>query len=302
MEAQKAKLKQLILDAETLMQTAKSEARQIVASAEAQARELVDAAWQLHTAAETESSQLRSSAAEIRRQAEEDARRLSDEAQARHLAAIEEARSVVSSPGRQAQPLPPDMVETTDEDVLREASRRADQMLRVARSEAKARSDELLEQARRRAAQIDEDARRREEVAAKQFREIQRRMRDEQLEIKTRIAELRAELRAVESTIDSPSGEWSDGQKEIHIDVEPVDEGHEGTVTRNPSDVAATPPAAKHGEVKHGEAPPPAVPERRQKPQDTNVTSRLEPRPQGSDDGEASDEYTRAMRRFRRRA
>jgi hypothetical protein len=283
MDDQKARLKQLILDAEMLMQTARSEAGQIVARAEARARELVEAARQLHAAAEAESSQLRSTAAETRRRAEEDARRLSDDAQARHLAAIEEARSVVSSPGRPAL-VQPAQAETREsapsaEDLLREASEKADQMLRVAR---------------RRAAQIEEDARRREEVAAKQFREIQRRMRDEQLEIKTRIAELRAELRAV----GSKAGAQADpdlglNDDEIRVDVAP-----------RPSRAASraespTPPGPAVDTVPAQTAEP--------FPTSPSVASRLgmadnrEERERASDDATA-DEYTRAMRRFRKRA
>ncbi|HEY5652649.1 MAG TPA: hypothetical protein VIW46_14480 [Acidimicrobiia bacterium] len=298
MDDQKARLKQLILDAEMLMQTARSEAGQIVARAEARARELVEAARQLHAAAEAESSQLRSTAAETRRRAEEDARRLSDDAQARHLAAIEEARSVVSSPGRPAL-VQPAQAETREsapsaEDLLREASEKADQMLRVARSEAKARSEELIEQARRRAAQIEEDARRREEVAAMQFREIQRRMRDEQLEIKTRIAELRAELRAA----GSKAGAQADpdlglNDAEIRVDVAP-----------RPSRAASraespTPPGPAVDTVPAQTAEP--------FPTSPSVASRLgradnrEERERASDDATA-DEYTRAMRRFRKRA
>ena len=53
---QRAKLKQLILDAEALMQTARAESRQIVANAEHQAKELVTAARQMHEAAEAEAT------------------------------------------------------------------------------------------------------------------------------------------------------------------------------------------------------------------------------------------------------
>lgn len=207
MEEQKAKLKQLILDAEALIGSAKAEARHIVRSAEIQAKELVQAARSLHDAAEHEAAQLRAEAERMRGQAEAEAQRLAEDAHARHRAAIEEAR-VVAAPGQDlssersfASAEETDAAAVEPDDLLRQASERADQILRVARSEASARSEELLEAARRRAAQIDEDARRREEVAAKQFRQIKRAMQDEQLDLKSRIAELKAELRAVESEL-----------------------------------------------------------------------------------------------------
>lgn len=286
MEDQKARLKQLILDAEALMQTAKAEARQIVGSAEIQAKELVEAARQLHSAAETEAAQLRAEAEQVRRHAEAEARELADDANARHLAAIEEARTVAavaphSAPGPNKQP-PQQIVEDrpTADDVLREASERADQMLRVARSEAKARSDELIETARRRAAQLDEDARRREEVAAKQFRLIKRSMHDEQLELKSRIAELRAELRAVEAELShhAPPAEQS---QNVQAEVEDSQRSIETTGAAGREWVADEPTsgavlASKLAALEAAESERPGV--------------------------ESPDAYEQAMKRFRRRA
>ena len=81
-------------------------------------------------------------------------------------------------------------------------------------AEAKARADEMLENARRRAAQIDEDARRREEVAAKQFRQIKRSMQDEQLDLKSRIAELKAE-RVTDERLDLARSNVSNSLREL---------------------------------------------------------------------------------------
>ncbi len=292
MEDQKARLKQLILDAESLMQTAKAEARQIVSSAEIQAKDLVDAARQLHSAAETEAAELRTEAEQLRQQAETEARSLAEDAQARHLAAIEEARTVVAA---QPAPAPDDLTELsgdeeskdeepaqpTPDDVLREASEKADHMLRVARSEAKARADELVETARRRAAQIDDDARRREEVAAKQFRQIKRSMQDEQLELKSRIAELRAELRAVESELShhAPPGERA---REVRIDVEPT-----------------APEVAEHLEDEPAEHEPVDEPGRGSLAEKLAALEAAE-REQSGDT--SPDDYAQAMKRFRRRA
>ncbi len=295
MEDQKARLKQLILDAEALMQTAKAEARQIVGSAEIQAKELVDAARQLHSAAEAEAAELRAEADRVRRQAEADARNLAEDAQARHQAAIEEARTVVASApeaqGEDPPAVPVDGEEPTQpipDDVLREASERADQMLRVARSEAKARADEMLETARRRAAQIDEDARRREEVAAKQFRLIKRSMQDEQLELKSRIAELRAELRAVEAELShhAPPGERA---REPRVEVDPA-----------PHPIEA-PPAAPESAGRAAEEPERPAPI--DEPDRVSLADKLAALEAAERAGDGSpDDYAQAMKRFRRRA
>jgi hypothetical protein len=169
----------------------------------------------------------------------------------------------------------------TPEDVLRQASEKADQMLRVARSEAKARAEELLETARRRAAQIDEDARRREEVAAKQFREIKRSMQDEQLDLKSRIAELRAELRAVESELKhhAPPGERA---HEVRVEAEP---------TRRRVETPAAPDVVDDPDEPVGD-------ERVDEPGVlANRLAALEAAQDGS-----PDDYEQAMKRFRRRA
>ena len=54
-----------------------------------EAKELVEAARQLHSAAESEAAQVRAEAQAVRERAEADARRLAEDAQARHFAAID---------------------------------------------------------------------------------------------------------------------------------------------------------------------------------------------------------------------
>lgn len=294
MADQRAKLKQLILDAEALMQTARSESSEIVANAERQARELVTAAKQMHAAAEAEAAELRTAAEADRRRAEVDAQRLGEDARARRTAAIEEARSVATGFGETpSHASEPDTMTATEEEV-REASRKVDQMLRVARAEAKARADDLIEQARRRAAQIDEDARRREAVAAKQFRDMQRHMRDEQLEIKTRIAELRSELRSLEA--EHASHEPS---------VEPTDE--RGLQSSEPVNQPQTPPR-ELGATGTPERPAMASPTIAPEPNEIEVpatsgfANRLQSRTDEDSAIDEGDEYARAVKRFRRRA
>ena len=97
MDQDRQQLKELILDAERLMATARVEARALVSSAEIQAKELVDAARQLHAAAESESETIRSQAAEVRAAAEHQAQHLLDEAQQKQTAALDAARSIASS-------------------------------------------------------------------------------------------------------------------------------------------------------------------------------------------------------------
>lgn len=282
MDEQKAKLKQLILDAESLMQKAKAEARQIVDSAEMQAKELVEAARHLHAAAESEAAQVRTEAVEVRRRAEAEAQRLAEDAKDRHLAAIEEARTVVTSqPGPAPEQPSGEEARPEPDDVLREASEKADHMLRVARSEAKARADELIETARRRAAQIDDDARLREEVAAKQFRQIKRSMQDEQLELKSRIAELRAELRTVEAEL---SRYVTPTPREVHLDVEAA-----GTPPESPDPGTSGTEAAEPGRSPITDVL-------------TGKLAALEAAERESTGDEQSDEYSQAIKRFRRRA
>lgn len=278
MESDKLALKNLILDAERLMSAARAEAKELVSSAEIQAKELVDAARQLYAAAEHEAQTIQREAAAIRAAAERQARELADDAQRKHVAAIEQARSIT------APAVSDDSVETAAGDVeeaeaaIHDASRRVDQMLRVARSEAKANAEELLEQARRRAAQIDEDARRREDVAAKQHRAMLQSMRDEQLAIRTRIAELRGELRVAEAAAEIGADDSAPSVvSEPH--EPPRDEGPLGDVSYPPDQPSVampmrplTAPTAGFGSV------------------------------HASSENDADDDYAKAVRRFRRRA
>lgn len=160
-------------------------------------------------------------------------------------------------------------------------------MLRVARSEAKARADEMLEAARRRAAQIDEDARRREEVAAKQFRETKRAMQAEQLELKSRIAELRAELRAVESELGhhAPPGEQD---RESSLDVEPA-----------PEDIDVAAPVSEPVTPRDTE---PERPEPVEEPVRISLAEKLAALEAAERADGSPDDYAQAMKRFRRRA
>ena len=291
MESDKLALKNLILDAERLMATARTEAKELVSSAETQAKELVAAARHLYAAAEDEAQTIHREAAAIRAAAEREARDLSDEARRKHVAAIEQARSI-AGPATADEP-----GETTSGDgddaeaAIRDASRRVDQMLRVARSEAKANADELLERARRRAAQIDEDARRREEVAAKQHRAMLHNMRDEQLAIRTRIAELRGELRAAEAAAaldagDNPPTAVTESTESAR-EASPRDRA---PVESEPSPLDNTPPPPPH-------EPSVAMPMR---PLMAPAGSHRSGQP--SPVNETDDDYTKAVRRFRRRA
>lgn len=288
MDADREQLKNLILDAERLMATARVEARELVSSAEMQAKELVDAARQLHAAAESEAHTIRSEAAEARASAERQARQLLDEAHQCQVAAIDDARSISSPKERQPTGVATD-ARPSDEVALDEASRRVDQMLRVARSEAKASADELMEKARRRAAQIDEDARRREEVAAKQHRALLLSMRDEQLAIRTRIAELRSELRAAESAVDSD---------EI-IAFDPPDPNDTAPNERRDT----VPPVAEERQRSEPEPAPirnEPMPMRPLITQPSNARNQRTAHP--ATEGETDDDYAKAVKRFRRRA
>ena len=286
MDQDRQQLKELILDAERLMATARVEARALVSSAEIQATELVDAARQLHAAAESESETIRSQAAEVRAAAEHQAQHLLDEAQQKQTAALDAARSIASSEQGQAAAEPHTETLPADEMALVEASRRVDQMLRVARSEAKANADELIEQARRRAAQIDEDARRREEVAAKQHRALLLSMRDEQLAIRTRIAELRSELRAAEAA----------AHPHEFNDAAPSDSDLTG------DERGDVPPVVEEGQRPVPDSPPVRSETMPMRPLIAQPLTTRQRVAHSAIEGETDDDYAKAVKRFRRRA
>ncbi len=289
MDQDRQQLKELILDAERLMATARVEAQGLVSSAEIQAKELVDAARQLHAAAESEAQTIRSQAAEVREAAERQAQHLLDEAQRKQVAAINEARSITDSEQRQSAAEAPTETLAADEVALVEASRRVDQMLRVARSEAKANADELMEQARRRAAQIDEDAKRREEVAAKQHRALLLSMRDEQLAIRTRIAELRSEMRTAEAAHPNGVSETAPSESDFRADDRATE----------PDDA---PPATDESERSLPDPSPDrseAMPMRPLVAQPLTARERVA---HSAIDGDTDDDYAKAVKRFRRRA
>lgn len=273
-EPRRETLKRLIVDAERLMSRARLESEEIVENAEQRARSLVDAATELYRSAEAEAAQIREAADRYRSEAEADAGVLRETARSDHRRAIDEARRVVeASPGRATSTggAGEDLELQDTERLLQEAVDKADRILRVARSEATARADEMLEAARRRISQMEEDARRRNETAASEHREIQRRLRGEQLELKTRIAELREEVGAAERRRREPTVETR--------------------LSEAPMDVASPEPATSAPEGV--EAPQPTFVER------ALSVSTPEPRVHGRDE---DSDYGKAIRRFRRRA
>ncbi len=269
------RLKRLIVDAERLMRQARRESRDLVESAEQRASALVNAATQLHHAADREASEIRASADAYRAQTESEVRALLDDAHASHRTAIEEARRMTGEqPDSRRMTDDPVEPDTADE-IVREAREKADHILRVARSEAVARADETLENARRLAAQIDDDARRRNDVAEAQHRATQRHMRDEQMELATRIAELKAELHVLEGRRDLVDDEARAGRPTSDIDgPEP---------TEDQGDIEAAWSARLDGDQGPG-------PEDTGRPDDIADTSPVEA------------DFDRAIRRIRRRA
>ena len=120
-----------------------------------------------------------------------------------------------------------------------------------------------------------------EEVAAKQFRQLKRSLQDEQLELKSRIAELRAELRAVESEL---SHHAPPGRREMHIEVEPATQG---------SAPPQTPPSPVPADEVVDESGGGVL---------ADKLAALEASEGELSGEESGDEYAQAMKRFRRRA
>jgi hypothetical protein len=112
-------------------------------------------------------------------------------------------------------------------------------------------------------------------------------MQDEQLELKSRIAELRAELRAVESELGhhAPPGEQD---REVRIDVEPAPEEIDDAA---PVHEPVTPRDAE---------PEPAEPA--EEPVRVSLAEKLAALEAAERADGSPDDYAQAMKRFRRRA
>lgn len=195
----------LVRTAEALVAKARDEAASIVADGESRARGLVTDAEQLRQAAERHAESVRADAEQILTEARQQADHILAEAQATHQEAVTIARQ-----GLPTAEAPPGAVEN--------ASTVADRMLRVARSEAEARSREITEQAKRRAEQIERDARARAEAVNKEYRELTRVVQQKELSAKAHIRELEMEVARLERLVSRSADE----ARSLGLDPDPA--------------------------------------------------------------------------------
>lgn len=168
-EAAKEEAARLVETARLLVATAGKEAEAIVARGHERVAAIVRDAEALRAAAETE-------AQEIRRQAEYSA--------------------ATSGPAREATPGA--RPGHGPEDAIEEASAVADRILRVARSEAEARSREMIDAAKRKADQISTDAKTRADHDLRQHRDNMHRLQEREVETRARLREIESRLELAE--------------------------------------------------------------------------------------------------------
>lgn len=181
----KRQAESLVRTAEALVAKAREEAESVVADGERRARGVVTDAEQLRQTAERHAESVRAEAEQILANARSRADDILAEAKAAHDHAVNTVRQELPSSGDSSG-------------VVENAGTVADRMLRVARSEAEARSREITEQAKRRAEQIERDARARVEAVNKEYRELTRVVQQKELSAKAHIREMEMEIARLE--------------------------------------------------------------------------------------------------------
>lgn len=184
----------LVRTAETLVAKAREEAASIVADAQRQVTGLLADADALRSAAERDAQSTRADADALLVEAREKADTLLAEARTARQEAVDAARHDLQHESAGTVPASDTSVE--------DASRVADRILRVARSEAEARRREIVEEATRRAETLEREARARTETASKEYREMVRAMQARELGAKARIRELEIEIARVERLLE----------------------------------------------------------------------------------------------------
>ena len=188
----------LVRVAETLVAKAREESDSIVSDGQKRVEGILSDANALRVAAERDADSTRAEAERQLAAAREQADALLAEARDAREHAVEAARNGLEA-SRAAESKPtPSAFPGGSEYAVQEASEVADRILRVARSEAEARSRAVTEEARRRAEIIERDARARAEVAAREYRDLVRNMQQAELSAKARIRELDTEIARLE--------------------------------------------------------------------------------------------------------
>lgn len=184
----------LVRVAETLVSKAQEEAESIVRDGQRRVSGIVSDADSLRNAAEQHASAIRQTAERILTEARAHADEILAEAHSAREQAIANAQSDLLT----ATSPTPTETPADAQYAIQEASEVADRILRVARSEAEARSRTITEDARRKAELIERDARARAEAADKEHRETLRTMQQRELSAKARVRELDAEIARLE--------------------------------------------------------------------------------------------------------
>jgi vacuolar-type H+-ATPase subunit H len=186
---ERVRLEALVNEAEKLVDLARDEAERIVEAARQETTRKVEMlmaqAEELRRTAEAESAEVLREAEEARRAARQEADDLLAEARRTHDEMIRRAGTVEA----------PDVGDARSE---------ADKNLRLARAEAAARTAEVVEAGRRRAENMEAEARLRVEELRRQHREMQRRMRDEEMDARARIAALEERLQSAPPAVETP--------------------------------------------------------------------------------------------------
>lgn len=242
----------LVRVAETLVAKAQEEAQSIVRDGQQRVAGIVSDADALRHAAEQEASSLRQTAERLLTEAREQADEILAEARAAREQAVTNARSdldtVIAPP-----------IEADPQYAVQEASEVADRILRVARSEAEARSRAITEEARRKAELVERDARARAEAVDKEHRELLRTMQQRELSAKARVRELDTEIARLERLLARANDEAE--RKGLDTDpsadpVEPREVTASGIVF--PPTVTAPPSQVPAASVTHTSERPPS--------------------------------------------
>lgn len=230
----RGELEALVRDVQRLVELAQQEAARIVADARAETtrrvEELVIQAEELRQVAETELAEARQETDRIRREARAEADRLLAQARETHDQVVQSAQKVEGAGDRAG-------TDPTSAEDLQEARAKADKLLRLALAEAKARSAEMLEQARRRAESVEAEARAKIDELKREYREMQRRLREEEIAVKARIADLQYQADPRPGSAQRPTR----------------------TEAENPVEAVSVPDPAKHAEAPSGQTPAPPL-------------------------------------------
>lgn len=245
----------LVRAAEGLVSKAREEASSIVRDGQNRVAGIVTDADHLRQAAERDAASTRADAERLLAEARAQADEILAEARAAREEAVTTARNELEASQSIA---PPHTTGVDPEYAVQEASEVADRILRVARSEAEARSRTITENARRKAEQTERDARSRVEVIDNEHRQMVRNMQQRELSAKARIRELDTEIARLERLLARVVAE----AERSGIDTDPsADPENPREVTPSgivfPSVVPAAIPAEKPPAAR--ESPPPPV-------------------------------------------